>query len=106
MRCIQRVCYIENVSLMKTKRILVKSSAGSYSVVSGAGVTRRAAQEIAPLGRFSSVHIVSSPKVWRAAGKSLQPGLRLSKRTSVHLFDDAESAENLRAMEPLTHAPV
>jgi len=104
MRCIQRVCYIENVSLMKTKRILVKSSAGSYSVVSGAGVIRRAAREIAALGRFSSVHIVSSPKVWRAAGKSVQRGLRLSKRSSVHLFDDAESAKNLRSVELITRS--
>src|SRR5258705_13473638 len=104
MRCIQRVCYIENVSLMKTKRILVKSSAGSYSVVSGAGVIRRAAREIAALGRFSSVHIVSSPRVWRAAGKSVQRGLRLSKGNAVHLFNDAESVKNLRSVELITRS--
>src|SRR6266403_1224349 len=104
MRCIQRVCYIENVSLMKTKRILVKSSAGSYSVVSGAGVIRRAAREIAALGRYSGVHVVSSPKVWRAVGKSVQRGLRLSKRSSVHLFNDAESAKNLRSVELITRS--
>jgi 3-dehydroquinate synthase len=104
MRCVQRVCYIENVSLMKTKRILVKSSAGPYSIVSGAGVIRRAAQEIAALGRFSSVHVVSSPKVWRAAGKSVQRGLRLSKSNTVHLFDDAESAKNLRSVEQITRS--
>src|SRR5258708_10531503 len=104
MRCIQRVCYIENVSLMKTKRILVKSSAGSYSVVSGAGVIHRAAREIAALGRFSSVHIVSSPRVWRAAGKSVQRGLRLSKGNAVHLFNDAESVKNLRSVELITRS--
>jgi 3-dehydroquinate synthase len=104
MRCVQRVCYIENVSLMKTKRILVKSSAGPYSIVSGAGVIRRAAQEIAALGRFSSVHVVSSPKVWRAVGKSVQRGLRLSKSNTVHLFDDAESAKNLRSVEQITRS--
>src|SRR6266404_1575806 len=104
MRCIQRVCYIENVSLMKTKRILVKSSAGSYSVVSGAGDIRRAAREIAAPGRYSGVHVVSSPKVWRAVGKSVQRVLRLSKRSSVHLFDDAESAKNLRSMELITRS--
>jgi 3-dehydroquinate synthase len=89
---------------MKTKRILVKSSAGPYSIVSGAGVIRRAAQEIAALGRFSSVHVVSSPKVWRAAGKSVQRGLRLSKSNTVHLFDDAESAKNLRSVEQITRS--
>src|SRR6266446_2605068 len=85
------VCYIENVSSMKMKRIVVKSAAGPYSILSGAGVIRRAAQEIAALGRFSSVHVVSSPKVWRAIGKTVQHGLRLSKGSAIHLFDDAES---------------
>jgi 3-dehydroquinate synthase len=89
---------------MKTKRILVKSSAGPYRVVAGAGVIRRAAQEIAALGRFSSVHIVSSAKVWRAAGKAVQRGLRLSKGSAMHLFDDAESAKNLRSVEQITRS--
>src|SRR5260370_5897917 len=104
MRCTRCVCYIENVSPVRMKRILVKSSAGPYPVVSGFGVIRRAAQEIAALGRFSSLHVVSSPKVWRAAGKSVQRGLRLSKRTSIHLFDDAESAKNLRSLEQITRS--
>ena len=98
------MCYIENVSLMKTQRMLVKSSSGPYSVVSGAGVIRRAAQEIAELGRFSSVHVVSSPKVWRAIGKFVQRGLRLPKGSAVHLFDDAESAKNLRSVEHITRS--
>jgi 3-dehydroquinate synthase len=89
---------------MKMKRIFVKSSAGSYTVVTGAGAIRRAAQEIAALGRFSSVHIVSSPRVWRAVGKTVQRGLRLSKHNEIHLFDDAESAKNLRSIEHLTRS--
>src|SRR6266852_5672504 len=104
MRRRRAVCYIENVSPMKSKRILVKSSAGPYSVISGAGVIRRAAQEITALGRFSSVHVVSSPKVWRAAGKSVHRGLRLSKGSSLHLFDDAEAAKNLRSVEEITRS--
>ena len=99
MRCRSGVCYIENVSHMKLERILVKSSAGPYFIVSGDGAIRRAAREISALGRFSSVHIVSSPKVWRAAGKSVQRGMRLSKSNPIHLFDDAESAKNLRSVE-------
>jgi 3-dehydroquinate synthase len=104
MRCRRGVCYIENVSPMKMKRISVKSSAGPYSVVSGAGAIRRASREIAALGRFSSVHVVSSPKVWRAVGKTVQRGLRLSKGGSIHLFDDAESAKNLRSVEQITRS--
>jgi len=86
------------------KRILVKSSAGPYSILSGAAVIRRAHREIAGLGRFSSLHVVSSPKVWRAVGKSVQRGLRLSKSSSIHLFDDAEAAKNLRSMEQITRS--
>jgi 3-dehydroquinate synthase len=89
---------------MKIKRIAVKSAAGSYSVVSGTGVIRGAAQEIAALGRFSSVHVVSSPKVWRAVGKTVQRSLRLSKGSAIHLFDDAESAKNLRSVEQITRS--
>jgi len=104
MRCVRGVCYIENVLSMNRKRIAVKSSAGPYSIVSGAGVIHRSAKEIAKLGKFSSVHVVSSPKVWRAVGKSVQRGLRLSKSGAVHLFDDAESAKNLRSVEHITRS--
>lgn len=98
------MCYIENASSMKIKRILVKSAAGPYAILAGAGVIRRAAQEIAALGRFSSVHVVSSPKVWRAVGKTVQRGLRHSKGSAIHLFDDAESAKNLGSLEKITRS--
>src|SRR5712664_3327727 len=104
MRCQRGVCYIEIVASMKMKRIRVKSAAGPYSILSGAGAIRRAAQEIAVLGRFSSVHVVSSPKVWRAVGKTVQRGLRLSKGSAIHLFNDAESAKNLRSVEQITRS--
>jgi 3-dehydroquinate synthase len=98
------VCYIEKASQMKTKRIRVKSSGGPYSVVCGAGAIGRGAREIAALGSFSSVHVVSSPKVWRAVGKSVQRGLELSKKEDIHLFDDAESAKNLRSVENIARS--
>jgi 3-dehydroquinate synthase len=106
MRFAQAVCYIENVRQMKIKRIAVKSSAGSYSVVSGAGSLRRAAKEIESLGRFSSIHVVSSPRVWRALGKDVQRGLHLSKNAPVHLMNDAESAKNLRTVESVSRSLV
>ena len=91
---------------MQIKRIPVKSSAGNYSVVAGAGVLRLAAREIAKLGLFSSVHVVSSPKVWRAIGNSVRRGLRLSGSNSVHLMNDAESAKNLHTVELLSRSLV
>jgi 3-dehydroquinate synthase len=89
---------------MKITRIRVQSSANSYSVVTGVGAIGRAAQEIAALGDFSSVHVVSSPKVWRAVGKIVQCGSRLSSRNDVHLFSDAESAKHLGSVEKITRA--
>src|ERR1700740_1015124 len=86
---------------MKINRIFVKSSAGRYTVVAGAGALQRGAREIARLGDSSSVHLVSSPKVWRAVGKAVQHGLRLSSRDKIHFFNDAESAKNLSSVEQI-----
>jgi 3-dehydroquinate synthase len=89
---------------MKRKHILVKSSAGAYSVVCGAGVLQRGAKEIAALGKFSSVHVISSPKVWRAVGKIVKRGIGPKDASKLHLFDDAEAAKNLRTVESLARA--
>ncbi|HKW61636.1 MAG TPA: 3-dehydroquinate synthase [Candidatus Acidoferrum sp.] len=89
---------------MKITRIRVQSSAGIYSVVVGAGAISRAAQEIAALGSFSSIHVVSSPKVWRAVGKIVHRGLRLSNRNGVHLFNDAEFAKHLGSVEQVARS--
>ena len=89
---------------MKITRIRVQSSAGPYVVVAGAGAIGRGAQEIAALGQFSSVHVVSSPEVWRAVGKIVQRGLRLSNRNGVHLFSDSESAKHLGSVEQIARS--
>ncbi|MGC2530398.1 MAG: 3-dehydroquinate synthase [Candidatus Acidiferrum sp.] len=86
---------------MKNKRIQVKSSAGEYSVVCGFGVLRNAATEIRRLGNFSRIHIVSSPKVWRAVGKGIVRNFSKNGHTESHLMDDAESAKNLATAEKL-----
>jgi 3-dehydroquinate synthase len=91
---------------MKFKRIPVKSSAGNYSIVSGAGALHRAAREIARLGKFSSIHVVSSRKAWRAVGKNVQRSLQLPRNSSIHLMNDAESAKNLRTVEMLSRSLV
>lgn len=89
---------------MKITRIRVQSSAGPYSVVAGVGVIGNAAREIAKLGGFSSMHIVSSPTVWRAAGRTVERGLRLSRRNALHLCNDAESAKHLGTVERIARS--
>jgi 3-dehydroquinate synthase len=89
---------------MKTRRIQVQSSAGPYAVVAGAGLIGHAAREIAALGSFSSVHIVSSPRVWRAVEKTVQRGLGHANQNAVHLFNDAESAKHLGTVEQVARS--
>ncbi|MGB8458934.1 MAG: 3-dehydroquinate synthase [Candidatus Acidiferrum sp.] len=91
---------------MKKKRIFVNSSAGRYAIVCGAGALRHAAEEIRKLGRFSRIHVVSSPKVWRAVGKSVHGSLRQITAITRHLINDAESAKNLGTVEKLSRSLV
>lgn len=86
----------------KTDPIHVHSSAGDYSVVCQRAVLRRVGREIARLGRFSSVQVLSSPKVWRALGRKVQRSIGAGTKANVHLFDDAESAKSLRTVEKIT----
>jgi len=82
--------------------IKVRAASGDYAVVCRRGALRGAGQEISRLGKFSSVHILSSPKVWHALEKQVRRGLPLSLAKHVHLFDDAEAAKNLTTVEKLT----
>jgi len=86
---------------MKAKTIRVRSAAGEYAVLCGAGILRDAAPEIAKLGEFSSVHVLTSPKVWRAAGKAVKPAIPRDACKNVHLFDDAETKKSMRTVELL-----
>ncbi len=89
---------------MKTKRIAVTSATGKYSILCGPGVLRGAPRELSRLGKFSSVHIVSSPKVWRAVGKRLLAQFDSSQPAKVHLFNDAESAKTLQTVESVARS--
>jgi len=86
--------------------IRVRAASGDYAVICRRGALRRAAQEIARLGTFSSIYILSSPKVWRALEKPIRRGLPLRFAKYVHLFDDAEAAKNLKTVEKLARALV
>ena len=79
--------------------IQVRAASGRYAVVCQRGTLRRAARQISRLGKFSSIHILSSPNVWRALEKYVRRGLPASLAKDVHLFDDAEAAKNLATVE-------
>jgi len=92
--------------MRKIKRIRVKSAAGSYAVVCGAAVLARLSRENAKIGKFSSIHVVTSRKVWAAVGKRVLRGLGGVKAAQVHKFDDAESAKHLRSVESIARGLV
>jgi len=81
--------------------IRVRAAAGDYSVVCRPGILRHAPQAIAKLGRFTSVHVLSSPGVWRAVGGAVRQGISAVDDPQVLLFDDAEAAKNLRTVEEI-----
>ena len=81
--------------------IRIRASAGDYSVVCGRGILRQAGRVIEKLGRFTSVHILSSPKVWRAVAGTVRRGISPAYEPQVHLFNDAETAKNLRTVEEM-----
>lgn len=74
-------------------------------MVCGAGVLARLGSELQRIGRFSSVHVVTSPKVWKAAGKHVLRGLR-GMNAQIHKFDDAEAAKNLKSIEVIARSLV
>src|SRR5262249_24613235 len=84
---------------MRVRRIRVKASAGAYEVVCATGALARLDEEIGRLGSFTSVHVVSSPKIWRAVGKTVLRGLRRHRPNEVHLFDDRETKKEMRSVE-------
>jgi 3-dehydroquinate synthase len=92
---------------MKSPRpIRVRSAAGDYSVQCERGLLRRVATEIAGLGKFSSLHVVSSPTVWKCLGASLRRGFPERTKLHIHLMDDGESAKNLRTVEKVARSLV
>jgi len=92
--------------MKNTKRILVKSSVGKYAVVCGAGALGRLSVEIANIGKFSSVHVVTSRRVWSAVGKFVSRGLRGSRAVRLHTFKDGETAKNLKNVEGIARSLV
>jgi 3-dehydroquinate synthase len=92
--------------MARAKQILVKSAAGKYAVVCGAGVLARLSAEIASVGKFSSLHVVTSPKVWSAVGKTVLRGLGGTKAAKVHKFKDAEAEKNLKSVEEISRSMV
>jgi 3-dehydroquinate synthase len=84
-----------------SQAIRVRSASGDYRVLCRRGILRSASREIARLGKFSSVHILSSPRVWRALQEKVRRGFPRRTGIQVHLFDDAESAKNLKTVETI-----
>ncbi|HUL16698.1 MAG TPA: 3-dehydroquinate synthase [Terriglobales bacterium] len=91
---------------MNVRRITVRSSAGSYGIVCGTGVLRSASREIYALGEFTSIHVVSSSRIWRAVGQGLLRGLGKALHPQLHLFGDGETSKDIGSVERICRSLV
>ncbi|MGB2626621.1 MAG: 3-dehydroquinate synthase [Candidatus Acidiferrum sp.] len=83
----------------ETRPIHVRSSSGDYDVVCESGLLGRVGAQVRRLASFSSIHVVTSPKVWRALGKKVLGGFAKGARPHVHFLNDAESAKSMATVE-------
>jgi 3-dehydroquinate synthase len=90
---------------MAPTRIPVRSHAGKYLIVCGTGALKLAGKEIAALGNFSSVHVITAPKVWKAVAK-LVPNDLVAGKSAIHLMSDAETHKDMRNVETLCRSLV
>jgi 3-dehydroquinate synthase len=86
---------------MSIRKIPVRSRTGTYKVISGRGALKDASRELARTGRFSSLHIISSRRVWRAVGTRVLRSLKTRNGLHIHLMDDAEARKDLATVEQL-----
>ncbi len=70
------------------------------------GLLLRLATEIAVLGHFSSVHLITSPNVWKFLGASLRHSFSRRTKLHIHLMDDGEVAKNLNTVEKVARSLV
>jgi 3-dehydroquinate synthase len=96
----------EEMKSRQPQAVQVRAASGDYLVVCRSGALAQAEDEIARLGKFSSVHILSSPKVWRSLGKRIRRVLPARFAKHVHLLNDAEAAKNLQTVEKASRALV
>jgi 3-dehydroquinate synthase len=94
------------MTAIKTATIRVSSSAGPYSVVCGAGLLEQAGTLVAELGAFSSVHFITSPKVWRALKGPLSAAFQGKYAACRHLMNDGEAFKNLQTVELVSRSLV
>ena len=92
--------------MAKMKRILVQSSRGSYAVVCGHGLLQQLVKETNRVGRFSSLHVVTSLRVWKAVGRRMPREYGRSQSLRAHEFNDAETAKNLQSVEEVARSLV
>lgn len=83
------------------EQITVNSAAGHYAVVYGRGVLAHAGATVSGLAEHTGVFVLSSPRVWKHVGGTMQKSLQEHGGAREILFNDAETAKNIRTVEKL-----
>lgn len=87
-------------------KITVRSPSRDYVVHGGRGAVRRLGSLISEINGSGEAFILSSPRVWKACGRALAPGLRRRVVQGKVLFDDRESSKTLATVEKICRALV
>jgi len=96
---------LKRTPMSNIKRIVVKAGAGKYTVVCGNGFLKRLIELTEKIGKFSSLHVVTSLKVWKAVGRSM-PHANGRLPMHAHEFDDSEAAKTLHSVEEIARSLV
>jgi 3-dehydroquinate synthase len=80
------------------KKIIVRSTNGSYDILCGRGALAKLPRVISSVGKASALFVISSPRVWRYCGAQVENALGGSYRAKI-LMDDGEAKKNLSTVE-------
>jgi 3-dehydroquinate synthase len=78
----------------------VKSSSGSYDILCARGALTQLRPLLGSFDDVSRVFVLSSPRVWRACGKTITGKLPTEARRTI-LFDDSETAKRMSTVEAI-----
>jgi 3-dehydroquinate synthase len=86
--------------MLASRRIVVRTPSGSYSVLCGSGTLSRTGREVARLGERTGIFFLSSRRVWRHWGRRFEGDFRIGNSQTI-LFDDPETSKTLATVERL-----
>ncbi len=100
----QKVIRVVLEFCLAMRQVTVNTPSGHYAVIIGYGAIRRVGAIVSGLVETTGVYILSSPRVWRHWGATLEASFRKFGGSKKLLFDDGETTKRLATVEKLCRA--